>query len=126
MCQTSIHHCLLLQTKSIMSQNIYLIQNIHIICLMQQFMTTRNHVTVFIYTIQYNAYCYLKNQIRQWTIPHHSTQIVTAGLVINVASSYIFLLVGRSMTMKNMGTGSFNIIHSNCHMTSVNQPMMNV
>jgi hypothetical protein len=63
---------------------------------------------------------------RQWTIPHHSAQTVTAGLVIDVASSYIFLLVGRRMTIKNMGTGSLNIIHSNCHMTSVNQPMMNV
>ncbi len=63
---------------------------------------------------------------RQWTVPHHSAQTVTAGLVINVASSYIFLLVGRSMTIKNMGTGSLNIIHSNHHMTSVNLPMTNV
>jgi hypothetical protein len=63
---------------------------------------------------------------RQWTIPHHSAQTVTAGLVIHIASSYIFLLVGRSMTIKNMGTGSLNITHSNLHMTSVNLPMMNV
>jgi hypothetical protein len=63
---------------------------------------------------------------RQWTIPHHSARTVTAGLVIDIASSYIFLLVGRSMTIKNMGTGSLDIIHSNCHMTSVNQPMTNV
>ncbi len=64
--------------------------------------------------------------LKQWTVPHHSAQTVTAGLVIDEASSYIFLLVGRSMTIKNMGTGSLNIIHSNCHMTSVNQPMTNV
>ncbi len=63
---------------------------------------------------------------RQWTVPHHSARTVTPGLVIDVASSYIFLLVGRSMTIKNMGTGSLNIIHSNCHMTSLNQPMTNV
>ncbi len=63
---------------------------------------------------------------RQLTVPHHSARSVTAGLVIDVASSYIFLLVGRSMTIKNMGMGSLNIIHSNCHMTSENQPMMNV
>ncbi len=63
---------------------------------------------------------------RQWTVPHHSAQTVTAGLVIDLASSYIFLLVGRSMTIKNMGMGSLNIIHSNHHMTSVNQPMTNV
>ncbi len=63
---------------------------------------------------------------RQWTVPHHSAQTVTADLVIDVASSYIFLLVGRSMTIKNMSTGSLNIIHSNRHMTFVNQPMMNV
>ncbi len=63
---------------------------------------------------------------RQWTVPHHSAQTVTAGLVINVASSYIFLLVGRSMTIKNMGTGSLNIIYSNLHMTSGNLPMTNV
>ncbi len=46
---------------------------------------------------------------RQWTVAHHSAQTVTAGLVIDVASSYIFLLVGRSMTKKNMGAGSLNI-----------------
>ncbi len=40
---------------------------------------------------------------RQWTVPHHSAQTVTAGLVIGVASSYTYLLVGRSMTIKNMG-----------------------
>ncbi len=63
---------------------------------------------------------------RQWTVPHHSARTVTAGLVINVASSYTYLLVGRSMTIKNMGMGSSNIIHSNCHMTFVNQPMTKV
>ena len=63
---------------------------------------------------------------RQWTVPHHSAQTVTAGLVIEVASSYTYLLVGRSMTIKNMGMGSLNIIHSNCHMTFVNQPMTKV
>ena len=63
---------------------------------------------------------------RQWTVPRHSARTVTAGLVINVASSYIFLLVGRSMTIKNMGMGSLNMIHSNRHMSFVNQPMMKV
>ncbi len=63
---------------------------------------------------------------RQWTVPHHSAKTVTAGLVIDVASRYVFLLVGRSMTIKNMSTGSLNIIHSNRHMTSVNQSMTNV
>ncbi len=63
---------------------------------------------------------------RQWTVPHHRAQTVTAGLVIDVASRYIFLLVGRNMTIRNMGTGSLNVFHSNCYMTSVNQPMMNV
>ena len=64
--------------------------------------------------------------LRQLTVPCHSDRTVTAGLVINIASSYIFLLVSRSMTIKNMSMGSLNIIHSNCHMTSVNQPMTNV
>ncbi len=63
---------------------------------------------------------------RQWIIPHHSAQTAIAGLVIDVASSYTYLLVGRSMTIKNMGMGSLNLIHSNCHMTFVNQPMRKV
>ncbi len=63
---------------------------------------------------------------RQWTIPHHSARTVTAVLVIDIASSYTYLLVGRSMTIKNMGKGSLNIIHSNRHMTFVNQPMTKV
>jgi hypothetical protein len=33
----------------------------------------------------------LIQHFRQWTVPHHSAQTVTAGLVINVASSYIFI-----------------------------------
>jgi hypothetical protein len=63
---------------------------------------------------------------RQWTVPHHSAQTVTAGLVIDVASSYTYLLVGSSMTIKNLGMGSLNIIHSNRHMTFVNQTMTKV
>ncbi len=63
---------------------------------------------------------------RQWTVPHHSARTVTAGLVIGIAYYYTYLLVGRSMTIKNMGMGSLNIIHSNRHMTFVNQPMMKV
>ncbi len=68
----------------------------------------------------------LIQHFRQWTVPHRSDQTVTTGLVIIVASSYTYLHVGRSMTIKNMGVGSLNIIHSNCHMTFVNQPMMKV
>jgi hypothetical protein len=63
---------------------------------------------------------------RQWTVPHHSAQTVKAGLVIGIAYYYTYLLVGRSMTIKNMGMGSLNIIHSNCHTTFVNQPMRKV
>ena len=63
---------------------------------------------------------------RQWTVPHHSARTVTADLVIGVAYYYTYLLVGRSMTIKNMGTGSLSIIHSNHHITSANQPMTNV
>jgi hypothetical protein len=63
---------------------------------------------------------------RQWTVPHHSARTVTAGLAIGVAYYYTYLLVGRSMTIKNMGMGSLNLIHSNHHMTFVNQPMTKV
>ncbi len=63
---------------------------------------------------------------RQWTVPHHSARTVTAGLVFGVAYYYTYLLLGRCMTIKNTGMGSLNIIHSNCHMTFVNQPMTKV
>ncbi len=58
---------------------------------------------------------------RQWTIPHHSAQTVPTGLVICIAYYYTYLLVGRSMTIKNMGIESLNIIHSNRHMKKSNR-----
>ncbi len=152
MCQTSIHHCLLFQTKNLTSQNIYL-SNIYIYYILNAtvYDNTESFYCILLYFI---VQCILlleqpddKAQVkgahsyefivrspimipiqhfRQWTVPHHSARTVTAGLVINVASSYTYLLVDRSMTIKNMGMGSLNIIHSNRHMTFVNQSMTKV
>jgi len=152
MCRTSIHHCLLFQTKNLTSQNIYFIQNIYILYVKcKVYDNTESFYCIHLYFIVEcillleqpddkarvkgaHSYEFIVQSpimipiqhFRQWAVPHHSARTVTAGLVIDIASSYTYLIVGRSMTIKNMGAGSLNIIHSNCHMTSVNQPMTNV